>query len=63
MIKVTRLNGKEFVLNAEMILMVEATPDTVVTMRGGEKYVVKEGVEDVVLRAVMHGRALRTLPG
>ena len=63
MIKVTRLNGKEFVLNAEMIQMVEATPDTVITLRGGEKYIVKEGVEDIVLRSVMHGRALRTLPG
>lgn len=61
MIKVTRLNGKEFVLNAEMIQMVEATPDTVITLRGGEKYVVKEGVEDIVHRCVMHGRALRTL--
>ncbi len=48
MIQLTRLNGKEFVLNAELIKFVEATPDTIITLSSGEKFMVKEGVSAVV---------------
>ena len=34
MIKVTRLNGKEFVVNADLIQYVEETPDTIVRING-----------------------------
>ncbi len=60
MITLTRLNGKEFVVNAELIKLVEATPDTLVTLRGGDKLVVREGVDQVVERAVEYGRSVRT---
>ena len=59
MIKVTRLNGKEFVVNAELIKFVEAIPDTLVTLSCGDKIVVREGVDEVVKRAVEYGRAVR----
>ena len=42
MIDVTRFNGKSFVLNAELIEVMEETPDTVITLTTGHKYVVKE---------------------
>jgi flagellar protein FlbD len=61
MIKVTRLNGKEFVVNAELIQYVEATPDTVITLVNHEKLVVKESIDEVVKRVVEYGRALRSL--
>ena len=32
MIKVKRLNGKEFVVNSEFIEFIEETPDTVITL-------------------------------
>lgn len=52
MIKLHRLNGYEFLANAEMIKFVESTPDTVITLAVGngvdEKFMVKESVEDVV---------------
>ncbi|KOP83947.1 flagellar FlbD family protein [Cytobacillus solani] len=48
MIKVTRLNGKEFVLNAVFIEVVESFPDTTITLTNGRKYVVKESEEAVV---------------
>lgn len=59
MIKVTRLNGKEFVVNAEMIQFVEATPDTVITLSSKEKVVVREPVDEVVRRAVDYNRSIR----
>lgn len=49
MIILHRLNGKEFVLNAEHIKFVESTPDTLITLiANDEKFMVKESVEDVI---------------
>jgi flagellar protein FlbD len=48
MITVHRLNGKEFVVNCELIKFVEATPDTVITLSDNEKFMVKESVADVI---------------
>lgn len=59
MIKVTRLNGKEFVVNAELIQFLEATPDTVITLLNHEKLIVKEGVDDIVKRVVEYNRSIR----
>lgn len=48
MISLTRLNGTQFWLNAELIETMEATPDVVITLTTGRKYVVKEAAEEVV---------------
>ena len=60
MIAVTRLNDKRFILNAELIKTVEATPDTLITLTTGDKIMVKETLEQVVERAVEYGRLIRT---
>jgi flagellar protein FlbD len=62
-IKVTRLNGREFVVNADLIQFVEQTPDTVITLTTHEKIVVKEPVDEVVRRVVEYGRQIRALTG
>ena len=62
MIRLTRLNGRPFVLNAERILYLEETPDTVITLVGGEKVMVQEELDAVVERAVEYGRSLRIFP-
>jgi flagellar protein FlbD len=59
MIMVTRLNGQRFVLNAELIKIVEATPDTTIRLTNGESYIVLESTEEVVDRAVEYGQLLR----
>lgn len=51
MIKVTRLNGKSFMLNAVYIETIESFPDTTIMLTNGRKYVVKEA-EDQVYDAV-----------
>lgn len=60
MIRLTRLNGKEFVVNAEMIQYVEETPDTVITLSSKEKMVVKEPVDEIIRRTVAYHRSIRT---
>lgn len=52
MIKLTRLNGTEYVLNCDLIEMVEATPDTVISITGANKYICRESVDEVIARIV-----------
>lgn len=52
MIYVTRLNGKQFCLNAEMIELIESTPDTIITLANKDKFIVKEAM-DVVLEKII----------
>ena len=56
MISVTRLNGSEIVVNADLIETVEATPDTVITLVDGKKYVVAQTTVEVV-DLIRHFRA------
>jgi flagellar protein FlbD len=52
MIKVKRLNGKEFVVNSDLILYVEETPDTVISLTTGQKFVVVETVDEIIDKVV-----------
>ena len=61
MIMLTRLNGHQFVVNAELIRTVEALPDTTIKLINGDTIIVKESMELVVNKAVEYGRSLRKL--
>ena len=61
MIKVTRLGGKELVVNADLIRFVESTPDTIISLTTGEKIMIQEGVDEVIRRVIEYGRAVRAL--
>ena len=52
MILLRRLNGTELGVNADLIERVESTPDTVLTLIDGTKYIVAEPAEEVVARIV-----------
>jgi len=54
MITLQRLNKETFVLNADFIETLEATPDTVVTLTNGKKLMVKNSVEDVVKQVIAY---------
>ena len=57
MINVTRLNDKIFTINSDLIEMMEETPDTVITLTGGNKFVVSEPIEVLIERvAEFHRR-------
>lgn len=47
MIEVTKLNGTKFLINSNLIEMVEETPDTILTLTDGKKYVVKESRHEI----------------
>src|SRR5215212_12228350 len=48
MITLTRFSGSVFALNSDLIERVDSTPDTVITLVDGTKYVVTEGLQEVV---------------
>lgn len=60
MIKVTRLNGKEYYINFDLIETIEETPDTVMTLRDGKKYVVLENTEEIINRIIDFKRKVYT---
>lgn len=48
MIPVTRLDGSVIVINADLVETVEHHGDTVVTLVSGTRFVVREGVDEMV---------------
>jgi len=59
MIRVTRLNGKQLYVNAEMIQFVEGTPDSVITLTDGTKIIALEPPEILVERILEYQRQVR----
>jgi flagellar protein FlbD len=58
MILVTRFNGSRFYVNAERILSIEATPDTVITLQDNIKLIVKEKPEEIVKQVIEYQRLI-----
>ena len=52
MIKVTRLGGRPFYLNSDLIESLEAVPDTTLQLTTGKRVIVVETAEEVVRRIV-----------
>lgn len=63
MICLTRLGGSEVVINTDLIVTVEKTPDTVITLTTGDRIMVKESVDDVVDRAAAFRHRVLQGPG
>lgn len=58
MVLVTRLNGKDFYVNPDLIAFIEETPDTVITLTDGRKLVVSEAALLVIKRIVEYRREI-----
>jgi flagellar protein FlbD len=48
MVTLTRITGTQFALNPDLIERVDKTPDTVITLVDGTKYLVRESLDEVV---------------
>ena len=58
MVRVTRFDGSQFYLNADLIELIEETPDTVVTLSTGRKVVVREPARTVVEHVIEYRRQI-----
>lgn len=61
MIEVTRLKGKKIMINADLIETIEQTPDTVITLTSGKKYVVSESAADVRTLVIDYKRNIHAI--
>jgi flagellar protein FlbD len=58
MIHLTRINHVALVLNSDLIEHIETTPDTVISLTNGQKFVVLESTDEVIRRVVDFRRAI-----
>ena len=61
MIVLTKLNGDQFVLNAELIRTMDATPDTNISLINGDRFMVRESLDEVIEKVYEYKRLLRSL--
>ena len=59
MIQVTRINHVPLVLNSDLIEHIETTPDTVVSLTNGQKFVVLESAQELIQKVVDFRRSLQ----
>jgi flagellar protein FlbD len=60
MIKVTRLDGANYLINPDQIECIEINPDTTFVMQSGKHYIVRDEVRDVLEKIEAYHR--RTHP-
>ena len=58
MIRLTRLNHIPLILNSDLIEHIDMTPDTVVTLTSGQKFMVLESAEEVVDKVIVFRKKL-----
>jgi flagellar protein FlbD len=56
MIKLTRLNEEEIVVNANLIEIVKSTPDTIIKLTTNKNILVKESVDEVIEKVIEYKR-------
>lgn len=59
MIFLTKLDGKSFMLNEDMILTVTETPDTVIELMNGHTLIVREGMNEIQNKIFENNRLQR----
>ena len=62
MVKLHRLKGGTIVINLEVIATLEATPDTLVTLLNGDKYLVRDRVDDIIQQAIDYRHSILQTP-
>ena len=60
MIKLTRLNRQVVAINPDLILWVDASPDTTLCFAGGEKILVLESLDELIDRVIEFRRTVRS---
>jgi flagellar protein FlbD len=54
MIHLTKLNHEDLIVNADLIELIETTPDTMLTLTTGKKFMVLEPADEVVERILIY---------
>ena len=63
MVTLSRLNGTVVAINPDLITWIDVTPDTIVSLLGGDKIIVREPLDEVIARIVAFRRAVGSAVG
>ena len=69
MVELTRLNDTKISINPYQVEMMESTPDTIIVMNSGKKYIVKEKATEIekkfsnflagsIYKAIIHSKGM-----
>lgn len=58
MIKVTGLDHKDFIINAEQIEKIEEIPESVITLINGKKYLVTDSLDELLQKIIEYKRKI-----
>lgn len=58
LIKLIGLNNKEIIINADNIEKLEAVPESLITLINGNKYLVKENVDEIINKVIEYKRKI-----
>lgn len=61
MIELSRLNGDNLFINIELIETIEETPNTVIRLTNGNKYIVRESGEEIIKKIIIFKQRVRKL--
>ncbi|MEJ5285739.1 MAG: hypothetical protein CH6_3171 [Candidatus Kapaibacterium sp.] len=61
MILVTKIDGQKIVINAEEIETIEIGPNSVISLRSGKKFLVKETYEEITNLVIEYKKKLHHL--
>jgi len=56
MIKVTRINNSEIIINSDLIEFIESSPDTIISLVDGKKIIVKDTPDEVIQKVAQFRR-------
>ena len=60
MVKLTKLNDEEIVVNADMIITVEPrVKETIVVLTDGDRFAVKENADQIIAKVVNYRASIR----
>jgi len=57
LVTLSRLNGTVVAINPDLITWIDVTPDTIVSLLGGDKIIVRESLEEVIERVIAFRRS------
>ena len=58
MVTLSRLNGSVVAINPDLITWIDVTPDTIVSLLGGDKIIVRESLDEVIERVIAFRRTV-----
>ena len=59
MIKLTKLNNEEFVINCSQIMTIDIIPESKITLMNKEHFIVKESIDEIIRKTIEYNRMIR----